>query len=91
MSKQIFGPSDIPEAPYYVLANERHKAWYGKYSGKIGTGILPCVSLQEATVVKSNAFFMHRVRVLDHKPKLYLATHFYYVISKDDAWYWYPE
>lgn len=94
MSKQIFGPSDIPEAPYYVLANDRFLSGWGAAEGKTSVVILPCADYSEAQRVEEHALFqrsdMNRVRVLDHKPRLNHRTHIYHLLDRDTAKSWYP-
>jgi hypothetical protein len=95
MSQQITSRSEIPDAPYYVLANDTFMSGWGPAQGKTNTVILPCQSWSEAQYVESYATFqrtdMQRVRIVVHKPRLNNATHLYSLMDRNEAASWYPK
>jgi len=92
MSKTITNRSEIPDAPYYVLANDTFMSGWGLAEGKINTIILPCVNWAEAKAVSEYAKSrdeMKHVRIVSKKPRLRLATHLYSLMTYQDAKAWY--
>src|SRR5512138_1255677 len=91
MSETITSQSQIPDAPYYVLANDSFLSNWGTAAGKTNTVILPCKSYDEAEIVAANAKArseMRRVRIAYLKPKL--SSHIIYsLMDRETAGRWY--
>src|SRR5512138_452847 len=87
MSETITSQSQIPDAPYYVLANDSFLSNWGTAAGKTNTVILPCKSYDEAEIVAANAKArseMRRVRIAYLKPKL--SSHIIYSLTFGGVW-----
>lgn len=91
MGQIITKQSEIPEAPYYVLANDSFMSGWGPAAGKTNTVILPCRSYEEAEVVAANARArsdMRRVRIAYLPPKL-SKRNIYSLMDRETAGRWY--
>ncbi len=83
--------SEIPDAPFYVLCNDRFMSGWGHAEGKINTIIFPCESLDQAEIVERNALNrsdQQRVRIVENKPRLQ-ASVCYSLHGPDDYSRWY--
>jgi len=93
MSRLITSAIEIPDAPCYVLSNDRFMSGWGYSKGKINTLIFPCESWEEAQHVKDYAESrtdQNRVRVVYDKPRLKNDTHTYSLATREWATAWYP-
>ena len=92
MSRIIDQRSEIPNAPVYVLANDRFMSGWGPAEGKINTVILPCADRHEAQQVAAYARSrkeQQRVRIVSDKPRL-RPGHLYSLLTRENASAWYP-
>ena len=91
MNSTITSFKQIPQAPFYVLAEDTFLSGWGDADGKINTLLLPCASKEEAEIVKHNAKSrpeMVRVRIENTRPPLSKCT-VYSLHTKDDYSRWY--
>jgi len=91
MAKQITSASEIPKAPFYVLANDEFMSGWGPAEGKTNTIILPADSYEEAEIIADNAKArseMKRVRIVSNKPKLQGHV-IYSLMNRREAARWY--
>lgn len=82
---------DIPDAKYYVLANDPFLSGWGEAEGKTNTIILPCRDYYEAAPVQSHAQSrgdMKRVRIVSSKPRLSNGV-YYSLHGPEDYHTWY--
>lgn len=85
--------SEIPDAPFYVVANDTFMSGWGKAEGKVNTVILPCANRAEADAVARYARSrdeMTSIRILESKPSLDSGT-VYSLMTRGKALAWYPE
>ena len=86
--------SDIPDAPYYVLAEDRFMSGWGQAEGMRNVVVLPCSDDQEARDVESYALFqrdeMKRVRIVTNKPRM-KADVLYSLLTRETARAWFPK
>uniref|UniRef100_A0A6M3K9G2 Uncharacterized protein n=1 Tax=viral metagenome TaxID=1070528 RepID=A0A6M3K9G2_9ZZZZ len=91
MSKTVESRKEIPNAPFYVLSNDKFMSGWGAAEGKTNTIILPCDSWQEAEIVADNAkgrSDQKNVRIVINKPRL--QSHVVYsLLTKEGAARWY--
>ena len=88
----ITSSTQIEEAPFYVLCNDRFMSGWGYAKGKINTVILPCKSLEEANRVAAYAEGrgdQTYVRICGNKPRLNNTTHCYSYHTREDYGRWY--
>lgn len=93
MSRIVDSRRDIPDAPYYVLANDNFMSGWGPAKGKINTVILPCESYEEVRWVEdyaSSRSEMSYVRIAGEKPRL-RAGRLYSLLTRENASAWYPK
>ena len=91
MSHTITDRAEIPDALFYVLANDSFMSGWGPASGKTNTVVLPCDSRLDAEVVMQNAedrSEMHHVRIVDNKPRLRPGV-LYSLLTKKDSPLWF--
>ncbi len=78
---------EIPDAPYYVCANDKFMSGWGDARGKINTLIFPCDTILEVdrimNVLESNDS-MRYVRVCYTKPRLKPSGYLYQVKESKD-------
>lgn len=83
--------SDIPNAKYYVLSNDRFMSGWGPARGMINTVVLPCDSWNEARYVRDYADSrgdQKYVRIVCNKPRM--KSHVLYSLhDKSDYSTWY--
>lgn len=82
---------DIPDAKYYVLANDPFLSGWGEAEGKTNTIILPCRDYYEAALVETHAKArgdMKRVRIVSNKPRLSNSV-YYSLHGPEDYHTWY--
>lgn len=89
----IYQRSEIPDAPLYVLSNDRFMSnWaHTETEGKINTIILPCQSWEQADHVASYAETRHdqqRIRIVINKPRLRSGV-VYSLLTPENAPAWY--
>ena len=92
MSLSVETHNDIPNALYYVLANDTFMRKFQRNDTRINTIILPCDSEDEARIVAHNAHDrgeQKHIRIVESKPKLSLKTHRYNALTKDTSGAWY--
>ena len=92
MDDQITSKAQIPDAPYYVLTNDKFMSGWGMAEHKINTLIFVCDSYKQAQIVEKNALGrtdQTRVRIVSNKPKLNNSTHYYQLKTQAsyDSWY----
>jgi len=91
MSQHITESKNFPNAPFYVLANDKFLSGWGPAKGKVNTVVLPCATLAEAETVEKNAknrSDMKFVRIVSNKPRMKQGV-MYSLMCKDDAERWY--
>jgi hypothetical protein len=79
--------SEIPDAPYYVCANDRFLSGWGPAQGKTNTVIFPCSTMIEVHRMMSILEArndMRYVRVCYTKPRLKARGYFYQVLDGKD-------
>jgi hypothetical protein len=89
MSTIVSSATEIPDAPAYVLANDRFMSGWGK-SPEQNTVILPCSSYNEAECVARYAEYredMQRVRIVVNRPRLRSGIT-YSLFSRHDVETW---
>lgn len=92
MSLPVETKNDIPNAPYYVLANDTYFKGLQWNDTRINTIILPCDSEDQALIVAQNAADRREqkyIRIVCTKPKLLLKTHRYHALTVSIASAWY--
>jgi hypothetical protein len=92
MDDHITSKTQIPDAPYYVLTNDKFMSGWGMAEHKINTLIFVCDSYKQAQIVEKNALGrtdQTRVRIVSNKPKLNNSTHYYQLKTQAsyDSWY----
>ena len=93
ISTHVFSPSEIPEAPYYVLCTDKFMSGWGMAEGKTNVLIFPCADTDEVRIVTHNLHAreeMKRVRVAASKPRL-LTSWYAQVLTKDESPNFYVE
>lgn len=91
MSNTITERSDIPDAPFYVMCNDRFMSGWGEAKGKVNTIILPCASYEQATIVEQNAMDrpeQKNVRIVSNKPRFRYGV-VYSLLIDDGHCYWF--
>lgn len=91
MSHTITSRSAIPNAPFYVLCNDKFMSGWGEACHATNTIILPCASLEQAEVVERNAMDrpeQKNVRLVSNKPRLRPGV-VYSLLLDDGHCYWY--
>ena len=94
MYDNVTSKSEIPDAKYYVLANDTFMSGWGEAEGKTNTLIFTASSYDEAEIVSDNAKTrsdMKRVRINSNKPSLQKSGYYYQVKTKDVAPNWYKQ
>ena len=73
MSKTVKSGRDIPDAPYYVLANDSFFSNSPLFSGT-NTVVLPCADYAEADYVEKrlrrDRDDLKRIRIVSNKPRI---------------------
>lgn len=93
MSETITKRNEIPDAPYYVLANDSFMSGWGGARDAINTVVLPCHDREEANAVAQYAESrpeQKRVRIVLHKPRL-RPNVVYSLLTRNNAPRWYPK
>jgi len=83
--------SEIPEAGFYVLCNDRFMSGWGRARDKINTIVLPCRDFEQAERVERYARSrgdQSRVRIVRHKPRLRAGV-VYSLLTEDNASAWF--
>jgi len=91
MSHTIESRKEIPDAPFYVLSNDRFMSGWGRARDKTNTIILPCASYEQAQVVEQNCHDrseQKNVRIVSNKPTL-RAHVVYSLLTEQSSPYWF--
>lgn len=73
MPHTINDRSEIPDAPFYVLSNDRFMSGWGPARNQVNTIILPCATSEQADTVLQNCQDrpeQKNVRLVIHKPRM---------------------
>ena len=92
MSTLIVSRKEIPDAPCYVLCNDRVFSGWGQSPNKTNVCILPCKDWAEAIKVSDYAKSrreMRYVRIVGEKPRLYTDRNTYSLFDRNHASAWY--
>lgn len=93
MSRIITSRSEIPDAAYYVCANDSFMSGWARAKDTINTIICPCQTYEEMRHVESYAQTrseMKRIRICTTKPRL-RDRHVYSLFTPETATAWYPK
>jgi hypothetical protein len=91
MSHTVTERCDIPNAPFYVMCNDKFMSGWGEAKNARNTIILPCQSYEQAEIVERNAQDrpeQKNVRIVSNKPRFRPGV-VYSLLTDDGSCYWF--